>query len=91
MATAPDSAPAPAPNCLHCFQVTADLCPQVLLRILGLVAQHTLIPHSVVLERHEDRIDARIAVDGLSPERAEILLAKISTIVTVREAILILA
>ena len=86
MTTAPDGAPAPEPNCLYCFQVTADLCPQAMLRILGLVAQHTLIPRSIVCERREDRLHARIAVDGLSPERAEILLAKISTIVTVREA-----
>lgn len=89
MNTLPDGAPAPEPDGLHCFQVTADPCPQALLRILGLVAQLTLIPRSVLCERHDDRLDARIAVDGLSPERAAILLAKISMIVTVREALLV--
>ncbi len=72
----------------HFFHVTADLCPQALLRILGLVAQNALIPRSMSCEHHDDRLDVRIAVDGLSPERAEILLHKISAIVTVREAVL---
>ena len=81
-----DGADAPEPNDLNCFHVTADLCPQALLRILGLVAQHMAIPRSITCERHDDRLDARIAVDGLTPERAEILLAKIAMIVTVREA-----
>lgn len=84
MNTLPDGASAPSD--LHCFEITADLCPQALLRILGLVAQLTLIPRSVLCERHDDRLHARIAIDGLSPQRAEILLAKISMIVTVREA-----
>lgn len=87
MTVLPDGAS--APDDLHCFQITADLCPQALLRILGLVAQLTLIPRSVVCERVDDRLHARIAVDGLSPERAGILLAKISTIVTVRDALLV--
>jgi hypothetical protein len=86
MTILPDGAP--APDDLHCFQITADLCPQALLRILGLVAQLTLIPRSVSCERHDDRLHARLAIDGLSPERAGILLAKISMIVTVREALL---
>ena len=70
------------------FHVTADLCPQALLRILGLVAQHMLIPRLMVCERRDDPIRADLALDGLTPERAEILLAKIAMIVTVREALL---
>jgi hypothetical protein len=71
---------------LHRFHVTADLCPQAMLRILGLIAQNSLIPRRVVCERLEDRLYAEIAVAGLSADRAEILLAKIATIVTVRDA-----
>ena len=78
-------ATAPEPNRLHCFHVVADPCPQALLRILGLIAQNSLIPLSVVCERHAGQLHARIALYGLSPERAEILLAKIATIVTVRD------
>lgn len=88
MTIAADSASAPGPNGLHCFHVTTDPCPQALLRILGLVAQQMLIPQSIACERNGDGLSARIAVEGLSPERAGILLAKISTIVTVREAVL---
>ena len=76
---------APAPDLYH-LHVTTDLCPQAMLRILGLVAQNSLIPRSIACERHADRLHAQIALDGLSGERAEILLAKISAIVTVREA-----
>ncbi|MEZ0242487.1 MAG: hypothetical protein ACAH11_03880 [Sphingomonas sp.] len=75
---------APAPG-LHRFKVTADLCPQAMLRILGLVAQNGLVPRRVVCERLEDRLYAEISVTGLTPDRAEILLAKIATIVTVRD------
>ncbi len=78
---------APAPY-LHRFRVTADLCPQAMLRILGLIAQNGLVPRRIVCERLEDRLYAEIAVTGLAPDRAEILLAKIATIVTVREAFL---
>jgi len=83
MTTLPGGAPAPY---LYRFHVTADLCPQAMLRILGLIAQNSLIPRRIVCERLEDRLYAEIAVAGLSPERAEILLAKIATIVTVRDA-----
>lgn len=69
----------------HHFHVTADLCPQALLRILGLAAQNSLIPRSVTCERHDDRLEISLSVDSLSPERAEILLHKLSAIVTVRE------
>lgn len=79
-------ATAPEPNRLHCFQIVADPCPQALLRILGLIAQNSLIPLSVVCERHAEQLHAKIALPGLPPERAEILLAKIAAIVTVRDA-----
>jgi hypothetical protein len=87
MTTPPESAPAPDPNCLNRFEVIADLCPQVLLRILGLIAQNSLIPVNLVCERRGDHLHARIALDGLPPARAEILLAKIATIVTVRDVL----
>ena len=86
MTSLTNGATAPVPNRLNCFHVVADSCPQALLRILGLVAQNSLIPLSVVCERHEDRLHAKIALYGLSPERAEILLHKIAAIVTVRNA-----
>jgi len=79
-------ATAPEPNRLHCFHIVADPCPQALLRILGLIAQNSLIPLSVVCERHQDRLHAKIALYGVSPARAGILLAKIAMIVTVRDA-----
>jgi hypothetical protein len=86
--TASPGAPAPVAHRLNHFQVTAELCPQVLLRILGLVSQHALIPRNVVCERREDGLHVEIEVDGLPDERAEILLAKMAAIVMVREAVL---
>ena len=85
MTTTTDGVRAPY---LHRFHVTADLCPQAMLRILGLIAQNSLIPRRVVCERLEDRLFAEISVAGLSAERAEILLAKIESIVTVRAVVL---
>jgi len=81
-----DAASAPEPTRLYRFRVTADLCPQAMLRILGLVAQHNAIPRRIVCERLEDRLYAEVSVDGLTVARAEILLAKIAAIVTVRDA-----
>jgi acetolactate synthase regulatory subunit len=86
--TEADGAPAPM-DCVNHFHVTADLCPQALLRILGLVSQLSLIPLSLSCARSEDGLEVEIAVDGLSDQRAAVLLAKIETIVTVREARLI--
>jgi hypothetical protein len=83
MTTLPAGAHAPG---LYRFHVTADLCPQAMLRILGLVAQNGLVPRRIVSERLEDRLYAEILVTGLTPDRAEVLLAKIATIVTVRDA-----
>lgn len=88
MKTTTDGACAPETDCLYRFQVTTDLCPQALLRVLGLVAQNSLIPRSVACERRGDWLYAKLAIDGLSPARAEILRAKIEAIVTVREAFL---
>ena len=89
MKPSPHSGLAPASNGVSYFQITTDLCPQAMLRILGLIAQNSLIPRSVVCERSDDQLDIEIAVDCLTPERADTLLAKFSTIVTVRRALLI--
>lgn len=82
-------AASPAPECLYRYRITADRCPQVLLRILGLIAQHVELPGSVACTRHDDRIDAEVAIDSLSPERAEILRLKLAAIVTVRDVVLL--
>jgi acetolactate synthase regulatory subunit len=70
------------------LDVEADLCPQVLLRVLGLVAQQWLIPLTITARSASDSIAIEVELDGaaLSAERAEVLLYKIEAIVSVREA-----
>lgn len=77
---------APALHAPYVFRITTDLCPQVLLRILGLMTPHVELPRTICCVRHHDRIHAEIAVDGITPDGADLLLAKISVIVAVRDA-----
>jgi hypothetical protein len=66
--------------------VSTDICPQVLLRVLGLVAQHGAIPWSTSFERRRRSLFIEIEFDAASPERAEMLLHKVRAIPTVRSA-----
>lgn len=68
----------------HEYVVTASLCPQVLLRILGLFAQQSIIPQSIHCEQCENELHATVALINLSSQQAEILHAKIASIVMVQ-------
>lgn len=68
------------------LQVVADHCPQILLRVLGLVARHGAIPHTIVFERRPRSLRIEVAVDALGPGTLENLAHKVGTIPTVRSA-----
>ncbi|TZG25759.1 hypothetical protein [Sphingomonas montanisoli] len=64
--------------------VTANICPQVLLRTLGLIAQRDIIPLGIAFERGPRRLRYLIDIEGLSPHHADILASKVSALVRVR-------
>ncbi|HVI99484.1 MAG TPA: hypothetical protein VM657_10505 [Sphingomonas sp.] len=68
------------------LRAETDHCPQVLLRILGMVGQHDTIPLSIGAERDEDGQHVTIEIDTLPDHIVALLLAKIEAIVTVRRA-----
>ncbi|MBC9034037.1 hypothetical protein IAG41_16740 [Sphingomonas sp. JC676] len=73
-------------NTLARLRVEAQLCPQVMMRVLGLIAQQAIVPATIQFERRTRSVRFEIAVDGLSDHSAEILLEKVRMIVTVRNA-----
>lgn len=66
------------------LRAETDLCPQALLRILGLVAQHGAIPWEIIAERGNAVQRIAIKIDTMPPQALSVLLAKIETVVTVR-------
>ena len=68
------------------LRVEAHLCPQVMMRVLGLIAQQAIVPATIQFERRARSVRFEIEVDGLSDQSAQILLEKVRMIVTVRNA-----
>ncbi|OJU20174.1 MULTISPECIES: hypothetical protein [unclassified Sphingomonas] len=68
------------------LSVAADLCPQALLRVLGLIAQHNILPLSIAAERLEGVQHFAVDVDNLPDHALAVLLAKIEAIVAVQSA-----
>lgn len=68
------------------LSVAADLCPQALLRVLGLIAQHGILPLSIAAERREAAQHFAVDVDNLPDQALAVLLAKIEAIVAVQSA-----
>lgn len=77
--------------CHALFEVTGDICPSLLNRILGLLAQLDLTPLELTLRRDEQEVSIRLVQDDLEPHRAEIVAEKMRSIVTVRSVALTLA
>jgi acetolactate synthase regulatory subunit len=69
-----------------CLEVTADHCPQVLLRVLGLIARHAAIPHGILIERDQSSLRIEVEVDALAPAHLRTLNFKIEDIPTVRSS-----
>ena len=68
------------------LDVIADICPQVLLRTLGLIAQRDIVPFAISFERTAQRLRFAIEIEALGSAQADILVAKVRELVRVRSA-----
>jgi acetolactate synthase regulatory subunit len=66
------------------FVVTADHCPQILLRILGLFAQQDLVVDQVAASASHRSVRATVSVRDLDERRAAIIAEKMRQLVMVR-------
>ena len=66
------------------FAITADLCPQILCRLLGLIAQQSRLIERAEAQRAANSLQLRICVAGLEEHQAEILAEKMRSLVPVR-------
>jgi hypothetical protein len=71
------------------LHVSGDICPNLLPRLLGLVAQFDEIPYGIALTRHRASLKLSIDLGRLEDPRAETLLNKVAGIPTVRGARLV--
>lgn len=71
------------PEAVH-LRVTADLCPQMMLRILGVVSRQSAIPRSVAADRSAEGLQLDIALDGLATDALDRMRAQMAAIVGVR-------
>lgn len=76
------------PNLVR-LHVSGDICPNLLPRLLGLVAQFDQIPYGIALIRHRASLKLAIDLGRLEDPRAEILINKVASIPTVRGARLV--
>jgi hypothetical protein len=78
------------PNLVR-LHVSGDICPDLLPRLLGLLAQFDEIPYGIALTRHRASLKLSIDLSRLEDPRAETLLNKVACIPTVRGARLVAA
>ena len=71
---------------LFTIQIEADHCPQVLLRVLGLMTRDGTIPVTVAVRRTEEAILIAVELDGATAERCARLKDRIEEVPTVRKA-----
>jgi hypothetical protein len=76
------------PNLVR-LHVSGDICPNLLPRLLGLVAQFDEIPYGIALTRCRASLKLSIDLGRLADSRAETLLNKVAGIPTVRGARLV--
>lgn len=70
------------------FSIDADHCPQVLLRVLGLMARDGTVPVTVAVTRAADNILIEVELDGASATRCEHLKLRIEEFPSVRKVLL---
>ncbi|KQM17231.1 hypothetical protein ASE73_09630 [Sphingomonas sp. Leaf24] len=68
------------------LSVTADLCPQITLRILGLLAQRSIIPVTIAVTRRPRSLAMVVVFVPADAQQSAVLLAKIEALVGVRRA-----
>lgn len=68
------------------LSVTADLCPQITLRVLGLLAQRSIIPATIAVTRRPRSLLLAIEFAPADAQQSAAMLAKIEALVGVRRA-----
>jgi len=68
------------------LSVTADLCPQITLRVLGLLAQRSIIPASIIVTGRPRSLLLVILLARDHAQQGAVLLAKVEALVGVRRA-----
>lgn len=68
------------------LEVETAICPQVLLRVLGLLAQRWIVPFTIAATRRDEFIALVVEMEALPSDQAEALVAKIEAIMMVRSA-----
>ena len=66
------------------FAITAERCPQVLCRLLGLVAQQDRLVAWARVESSARTCRVSLGVRGIDPHRAGVLAEKMRSVVSVR-------
>lgn len=67
------------------LDIEAEDCPQVLLRVLGLVARDSTIPVTIEASRQPDGIVIALELDGLTAQASELVAHRIAGFPTVRK------
>lgn len=81
------AAPVKAPRAMiRRLKVVTEICPQVFLRTLDLMAQRGIVPLSINYEQRRTRLYFEIEVEGVSEAIAATLAAKVAEFVRVRSA-----
>ncbi|RSU30599.1 hypothetical protein CA223_15225 [Sphingomonas koreensis] len=83
------AAPTKTPRAeLVILQVDADDCPQILLRVLGIISRNGSIPATISATRSDDRIEIAIELDGISGSIGERIARKVAEFPAVRKVLL---
>ena len=73
-----------APPPTATFAVTAELCPQILCRLLGLIAQQSRLVERVEAHQAPGCLKVRLIVTDMEAHQAEIVAEKMRSLVSVR-------
>lgn len=79
----PDNWAAGNPSCTVRYQLIADAEPDLLCRVLNLLAMQYLIPLSLQVVRCDERLQLNLQLDGLSWHRAEVIGHKMRNLIDV--------
>ena len=63
------------------FRVRGDASPQLLMRILGLLAQQDKMPDRATIEKVDETLEVTLALGGLVRHRAEVVAEKVRAMV----------
>ena len=63
------------------FKIRGDASPQLLMRILGLLAQQDRMPDRATIEKVDETLEVTIAIGALPRHRAEVVAEKVRSMI----------